>query len=302
MHFLIEYKEYFFHLIILILIYSILAQSFNLSFGLSRLFNLAHIASYSIGAYASALCSTKLLLPFSQCIIVSVLTATLFSIAIGGIASRLANNYFAIGTMAFSALVSALLINWHELTNGVLGISGIPRPEIFSIVFEDNSVFLLLALAVILFAQLLLWILFRNHFGRKLKAIGEQEIAAKSLGINTKFYKNMGLVVASFFAGLSGCLFAYYINYIDPSSFQFSESVFILSIVVIGRPGSFWGVLLATTFLVLLPEPLRFIDLSEWWSGWTGVLGPVRQLIQAIILFLVVYWQRENLFPLERKI
>lgn len=300
--FILTYKEYFYHLVVLIIIFAILAQSFNLTFGLGRLFNLAHIASYSIGAYATALGSTEFNLGVFQCILLSILTSALFSISIGAISARLSNDYFAIGTMAFAALISALLINCQSITHGVLGISAIPRPIIFGFEFGENSHFLLLSLSIFIISQIILYLFFRNAFSRKLRAIGEFEIAAMSLGTDARLIKNFSLIIASAFAGLAGSLFAYYINYIDPSSFAFSESVFILSIVVIGRPGSFWTVLLASAFLVLLPEPLRYVDLSQWWSDWNANLGPMRQLLQASILFIVVFFQREKLFPVERKV
>ena len=91
-------------------------------------------------------------------------------------------------------------------------------------------------------------------------------------------------------------MFAYYINYIDPSSFSLNEMVFVLSIVIVGKPGSFWGVCLATVFLVLLPEPLRQLEIPS------SYLGPMRQLLHSLILFAVLFWKRETLFPKERTV
>ena len=109
-------------------------------------------------------------------------------------------------------------------------------------------------------------------------------------------HRNLSFLTASAFAGLSGSLFAYYINYIDPSSFSLTEMVFVLTIVVVGKPGSFWGCMAGAAFLVLLPEPLRFTPMPA------SILGPLRQLLYAVILFLVVYVNRARLFPTERKI
>jgi branched-chain amino acid transport system permease protein len=106
----------------------------------------------------------------------------------------------------------------------------------------------------------------------------------------------MSFLFSSATSGLAGSFFAYYLNYIDPSSFALAEMVFILTIVVVGRPGSLWGVSLGTVFLVLLPEPLRFIDINS------AYLGPARQLLQALILFAVVYVNRRSLFPPQREV
>ena len=114
--------EYVIHLAILICIYAILAQSFNVCFGLGRLLNLAHIASYSLGAYATALLSTSgLEWSVLPCLAASMTVSAFFALLIGGISLKLQGDYFAIGTLAFAAIVNALLINWKSLTRGVLG-------------------------------------------------------------------------------------------------------------------------------------------------------------------------------------
>lgn len=288
--------DYYIHLGILVGMYLILAQSLNMVFGLGRLFNLAHVASYAIGAYTTALLSTEAEFGFWSCLVLSVILGGMFASLIGAISRRLANDYFAIGSLAFSAVVSALLINWKSLTHGVLGISGIPRPVVLGYDMLENDNFLVLTWALAILSQLILFMLFRGSYARRMRAQAEHEQAALSLGCNTGAVRWVGFYIASSFAGLAGCLFAYYLNYIDPSSFSFAEMVFVLTIAVVGRPGSFWGVTAGTFFLVLLPEPLRFIDFSP------GILGPMRQMLYALILFGVVAWNRERLFPVQRHV
>lgn len=292
-------SDYSIHLLILIGIYLILAQSFNLTFGLGRLFNLAHIAVYAIGAYTTALLSVDLGLSFWICVSASMALGALFALLIGAISLKLDNDYFAIGTLAFSAVITALLINWKSLTRGVLGITGIPRPQLqgpLSFDFYNNQSFLALLSAAVVFALITLYLVFESRFARRLRAQSENSYAAAALGITVKDIRKDSFIISSAFAALAGSFFAYYINYIDPSSFGLQEMVFVMSIVIIGKPGSFWGVVLSTVFLVLLPEPLRFIEIPS------SVLGPMRQLIYALILFTVVYWKRATLFPVERSV
>lgn len=291
-----QYSEYFLHLVILICMYSILAQSFNLTFGLGGLFNLAHVASYAIGAYTTALLSTQSSLSTLSIMLLSAVFSAIFSLSLGLIALRLAKDYFAIGSMAFSALITALIVNWKSLTRGVLGIPAIPRPEIFGLQFEDNLNFLILIAICSIFSQLALWMIFNSALGRALRAQAESEHASLALGNNIHRTRNLAFFVSSGFAGLAGSFYAYYINYVDPSSFSFNESIFILSLVVVGGPGLFWGVIGGTVFLLLLPEPLRFIEIRP------DILGPMRQLIVAIILFAMVYIRRKRLFPLQRRV
>lgn len=288
--------DYIIHLLILICIYLILAQGFNVPFGIGRLFNLAHVAVYAVGAYVTALFSTELGIGFWSCVYSSMAIAGLFSLLIGAISLKLEDDYFAIGTIAFSSVVTALLINWKSLTRGVLGIPGIPRPEIYQVDFYDNTNFLYLVSIAMLITQVVIYILIKNPYGRTLRAQAEFQYAANALGKNAVKAKLFSFVIASCAAGLAGSFYAYYINYIDPTSFSLTEMIFVLTIVVVGKPGSFWGVIASTIFLVLLPEPLRFIDIPP------SILGPMRQMIYACILFGVVYWKKETLFPVERAV
>jgi branched-chain amino acid transport system permease protein len=292
----ILFSDYSIHLAIYIGIYLILSQSLNLTFGLGQLFNLAHVASYAIGAYTTALLSTEAEASFFTCVIASMTLSGIFSVLLGGIALRLSSDYFSIGTLAFSAVVSALLINWKSLTHGVLGIPGIPRPELAGVDFYQNGPFLGLLLLFVASSQLFFYVLMHGRFGRSLRALAEYEQAAAVLGKDTRTLRNLAFLVSSSAAGLAGGFFAYYLNYIDPSSFSLNEMIFILTIVIVGRPGSFGGIIASTAFLILLPEPLRSVGLPSMY------LGPTRQLMYAAILFGVVWWKRESLFPKQRKV
>ncbi len=287
-------NEYVIHLLILIAIYLILAQSFNLTCGLGRLLNLAHIASYAVGAYVTAILMVDYSYSFPFAVCASMLFSGGFALLIGAISLRLSGDYFAIGTLAFSFVISALLINWKSLTKGVLGIPGIPRPEFMESAASENAIFLGFAFFCAFISLVILWVLFNSRIGRNLKMQSEHLPASQALGIPLFRLRNFSFVVSSVFAGLAGSIFAIYLTYIDPSSFALHEMVFVLTIVIVGSPGSFWGVCGATIFLVLLPEPLRFLDINP------SVLGPVRQFLYALLLFLVVYVRREKLFPVKR--
>lgn len=299
-------SEYGIHLAILISIYLILAQSLNLTLGLGQLCNLAHVASYALGSYTTALLSAEIGASFGTCLLASMLISGLFAFALGGIALRLTSDYFAIGTIAFSSLVSAILINWKSVTHGVLGIPGIPRPEIAGYDLYANQNFLLLIIIFVILTHCFFFLLHKSWFGRSLRALAEYDHAALSLGNNTSLMRIVAFFISSVGAGLAGSFFAYYLNYIDPSSFALGEMIFILTIVVVGRPGSFWGVSCATIFLVLLPEPLRFlVDLPkpfQFLNIPSAYLGPIRQLIHAVLLFGVVWWKRDSLFPEQRQV
>ncbi|MCB0354242.1 MAG: branched-chain amino acid ABC transporter permease [Bdellovibrionales bacterium] len=287
-------EEYCIHLAILCCIYLILAHSFNISFGLAGLLNLAHIATYAIGAYTYSILTIDYGYHFVAAFLLSGVGAALFSVFVGAIAARLRGDYFALGSLGFYFVVSALLINWREVTRGVLGIAGVPRPELLEIDFYENRNFLVLAVILCLGCLACMYLLQVSPFGRLLRAQSENEFAAMSLGRDVARARNLSFLISSAFAGFSGAIFASYLNYVDPSSFSLTEMILVLSMVVVGRPGSFWGVTLSTIFLVLLPEPLRFLDFPP------SAIGPLRQIVYSAILVGVVYWRKEALFPRRR--
>ncbi|HMO17791.1 MAG TPA: branched-chain amino acid ABC transporter permease [Oligoflexia bacterium] len=288
--------DYIIHLIILVGLYLILAQSYNLTFGLGRLLNLAHIASYAIGAYATAILITDYSMSFFLALVSGMLLSTLFALIIGAVSLRLDDDYFAIGTLSFSFVISAILINFKSLTRGVLGIPGIPRPEFDSGGVADNSQFLGFVILLVFFTLSIIWFLFQSRLGRSLRMQSEHVPATQALGVSIYNTRSFSFAVSSAFAAMAGSLFAVYITYVDPSSFALHEMVFVLSIIIIGQPGSFWGVIASTIFLVLLPEPLRFIEISP------SILGPMRQLLYSSILFVTVLIRREQIFPLKRMV
>lgn len=288
--------EYLIHLGILIAIYLILAQGFNLVFGLGQLFNLAHVATYAIGAYTTALLTVEYEWSVWTALPASVLLGSAFSLLIGAISVRLSNDYFAIGTLAFSSVVTAVLINWRDVTRGVLGIPGIMRPRIGQYALDDNLPFFIFSAVISSLVLLLFFFLFNSSFARSLRAQAQFEPAAQSIGLHTTQLRLIAFAIASATSALAGGLFAYYLSYIDPSSFMLNEMVLILTICIAGGPGSYAGVCLSTFALLLLPESLRFCEFPP------GILGPMRQLIYALILFLVMYTRRARLFPVRRSI
>lgn len=288
--------EYLVHIITVICISGLLSQSFNLIFGLSGQFHLAHCASYAIGAYVLALFTVEHSVTFEAALLLGGLSGALFSLTLSACAKKLSGDYFALGTLALNSLVIALLINWKELTRGVLGIPGIPRPLYQGEEIYEPASFLWYVLFWTSLSQLLLFICFRSPFARALAGTRDDAWAAAAVGIHSERLVSRAFLIGSALAGVSGGLFASFLSYIDPSSFQLSEMVFILSIVVLGQPGSFFGCLGATAFLVLLPEVLRFVNLPS------HALGPLRQLLYAAILYGVLLVRRERLFPLRRTI
>lgn len=274
--------EYILHLLIFIVFYTLLAQSLNLSAGLTGLISLAHAGFYGIGAYTTAILSQHFQLPFWINLPIAMLACLIASLVVSLIALRTVDDYFIICTLGIQVIIFSLMNNWMELTRGPLGISGIPSISLLGIVLDDKISFLLLSAFFMLVVWYTLKNLFNSAFGKTLLAISEDEIYAESIGKNVYQSKVISYAISAAIAAIPGALYAHYISYIDPTSFTITESIFVLSIVIIGGMGNLTGSFLASAFMILLPEILRFVGMPN------NVAANVRQIIYGTILVLVM--------------
>lgn len=287
--------EYILHLFILICFYTLLSQSLNLSAGFTGLISLAHAGFYGIGAYTTAILSTQFGFSFWLSIPLAMLISGAIAFVVSLIALRTVEDYFIICTLGIQVILFSIMNNCMELTRGPLGIPGIPSISLFGFNLDSKISFLLLSL----FSVLIIWFVLRNisksGFGKILTAISEDEIYTQSIGKNIYLSKTVSFTLSAMFAAIPGTLYAHYISYIDPTSFTVNESIFILSIVIIGGLGSLTGSFFAAVFLVLLPEVLRFVGMPN------GIAANVRQIIYGLILVVVMMTGRNGFSELFSK-
>jgi len=283
------FTAYLIHLLILIGIYLILALTLQIALGFSGLLNLGHIAFYCIGAYTSALLASAGW-PWWLCFVSAGLLAMFFGFLLSLPTNKLKGDYLALATLGFSFVIYAIALNWVGLTRGPLGLPGIPKPEILGINFSSNLSFLILVLFINLLVYLLVRRIVNSPFGKAMQATRDDELAAKVLGKNTFKIKTISLMISAFFAGLAGSLYASYITFIDPSSFTLMQLIPIFCIVIIGGLASLKGTAIACVILVLLPEPLRFIGFPS------SVVGPMRQIIYALLLLLILIYRPKGFY------
>lgn len=274
--------EYILHLFILICFYTLLSQSLNLSAGFTGLISLAHAGFYGIGAYTTAILSTQFGFSFWLSIPLAMLISGAIAFIVSLIALRTVEDYFIICTLGIQVILFSIMNNWMDLTRGPLGIPGIPSISLFGFNLDSKISFLLLSL----FFVVIVWFVLRNisnsGFGKTLTAISEDEIYSQSIGKNVYLSKTVSFTLSAMFAAIPGTLYAHYISYIDPTSFTVAESIFVLSIVIIGGLGNLTGSFLAAAFLVLLPEALRFVGMPD------SIAANMRQIIYGLILVLVM--------------
>lgn len=274
--------EYILHLLILSCIYIILSQSLNLVAGYGGMMSLAHAVFYGIGAYTTAFLSVNYNIQPILTIPIAVLLSGLLALCISMVAVRTIDDYFIICTMGVQVTFSAILNNCVEITNGPLGIIGIPNMCLGRVVFDNKWCYLCVSLCIVLIGYLLLIKISTSAFGRTLRALNEDEIFTQALGKNIYLTKTIAFTISAMYAATAGVLYAHYISYIDPSSFSMDESIFILSIVIIGGMQNYKGSAIAAFVLIIIPESLRFIGLP------LSTSANLRQILYGVALIIMM--------------
>jgi len=296
-----------------ILIYILLGWGLNVVVGLAGLLDLGYVAFYAVGAYSSALLAKTYGLSFWLTLPLAGMLAALWGLLIGLPVLRLRGDYLAIVTLAFAEIVRLVLINWVPVTGGYAGISNIPRPTVFGYSFmpgPDNIAVALglppsplyrlffmfyLALALALAAY---WITARLRtlpVGRAWEAMREDEIACRSLGINTVTTKLSAFAAGAFFGGIAGAFFSTRQGFISPESFTFMESAVIVAIVVLGGLGSAIGVAIAAAVMIGGTELLRELDVLKAVFGNGFDPAQYRMLLFGLAMVLLMVWRPKGL-------
>ena len=270
-------------------IYAILALGLNLVVGYTGLLSVMHSAFYGVGAYASALFMTQLGITFFVAIVLSVLVAIVISLGVGLVLSRFDGDYYALGSLGVGVILYSVFLSWKGLTRGSLGIPQIPKPVLFGFEFSQITVFCVLVLVVLVGVYLFSRFVVRSSFGKVLMAIREDERAIQVFGYNTLYFKLVVSVLGAAIAAIAGSLFASYITYINPSSFTAMESVYLLSIIILGGLASLRGSLLGALSLILLFEGLRYIGLSG------EIAAHVREVLYGVILIVLMLYRPRGL-------
>jgi branched-chain amino acid transport system permease protein len=296
-----------------ILIYVMLGWGLNIVVGLAGLLDLGYVAFYAVGAYSYALLADNfglsfwILLPLAGCL------AAFWGILLGFPVLRLRGDYLAIVTLAFGEIIRLVLINWVPVTNGYAGISGIPRPSFFGMPFNASDegfaarfglefspiyrtiflYYLILALALLTAAMTVR--LRRLPIGRAWEALREDEIACRSLGINTTNTKLTAFAIGAMFAGFAGSFFAARQGFISPESFTFMESAVIVAMVVLGGMGSLIGVAIAAVIMIGGTEIMRELDFLKVLFGRDFDPTQYRMLLFGFAMVLIMVWKPRGL-------
>jgi branched-chain amino acid transport system permease protein len=298
-----------------ILIYVMLAWGLNIVVGLAGLLDLGYVAFYAVGAYSYALLATEFGWSFWLLLPAAGTMAAFWGMLLGFPVLRLRGDYLAIVTLAFGEIIRLVLINWREVTNGSAGISGIPKITFFGLFdFEMSSphyvgkvfgiaasgvyykiflYYLILALALVTAAVTVR--LRQLPIGRAWEALREDEIACRSLGINTTSTKLTAFAIGAMFGGFAGSFFAARQGFVSPESFVFLESAVILAIVVLGGMGSLGGIAVAAVVMVGGTEILREMQFLSLAFGPAFAPEHYRMLVFGLAMVAIMVWRPRGL-------
>ena len=302
--------RYLLDLSILVLTYVMLGFGLNIVVGLAGLLDLGYVAFYAVGAYTFALLAAHFGFGFWMCLPLAGLLAALWGVILGFPVLRLRGDYLAIVTLAFGEIVRIVLLNWTHVTNGPNGISDIPKPTFFGLPFKATGgetfasffglrydplhsiIFLYyVILGLALLTSLFTLRLRRLPIGRAWEAMREDEIACRSLGINTTVAKLTAFATGAMFGGFAGSFFATRQGFISPESFSFIESAIILAIVVLGGMGSQIGVVLAAIVMIGGFELLRNMEWLQLIFGQDFDPSLYRMLLFGIAMVGIMLWR-----------
>jgi|CXWL01.1.fsa_nt_gi branched-chain amino acid transport system permease protein len=281
--------DYLIHILCLAGIYSIAVLGFNFASGYTGLISLSHGAFMGIGAYASAILLTSVGLSFPVAFLLGGLLAGLVAWLFSFVLLRLRDDSFVLVSFGFSFIVSDVLLNWQSLTNGALGLRGIPYPHITLLVENQKLVFLLLIVVVLLVCFFFLRSILRSPYGVIIRATRENQKITQIAGHDTDSYRRSVFVLSAIITGFAGVLLGSFISTIDPFFFNYHLSVLILIMAIFGGLASLWGSILGATLLILLPEALRFIGLPS------SILAESQQIIYGFVLIVLMVYRPKGL-------
>ena len=281
MNFLLSY-------IILAQIFAIMALSTNFLVGIIGIFSLSQAALMGVGAYTYAFVAMAGV-PFPIAILAAATLCALLNVVTSLPALRLSGDYFVITSFGLQFIATALFVNWSQVTGGASGIPGIPGPSLFGLSFEEPQFFVILSTLGLALAALAYALLMRSSYGRVLHAVRLNELAAGAAGRDVLKMKLGISAVSGVYAGVGGALYAVFMSYIDPSSFDIQVSMVILTMLVIGGARTLAGSLIGPFLLLMIPNVLTLVHIPP------ELLGPSRALAFGVLLVVFMLWRPQGI-------
>jgi branched-chain amino acid transport system permease protein len=271
-------------------IYVMLGLSTNLLVGIVGIFSVSQAAVFGVGAYVVAhFLMAAEPLTFLPALAIAMVCCITLNILVTLPSLRVSGDYFVVTSFGIQLLATAVFTNWTAGTGGANGLPGIPPPDVFG--YELSSTFQLMALCLcgLLLACGCFWLIMRAPFGRLLRAIREDELAVAAAGKNVLRAKVSAAALAGAFAGMAGGMYATFLSFIDPSSFDLDASILLLTMVVVGGARTLAGSIVGPFLLLAMPQALSMLEIP------TTVAAAARQLIYGVLLIAFMLFRPQGL-------
>ncbi len=257
-------------------IYAIAANGLDLVWGYTGQISYGHAGFYAIGAYTTALLSTRLgITPILALVIGSVLSAAV-GVLVAFPAAKLVKHFLALMTLSFGQMIYMFVNSAKDITGGSAGVKQIPNISLFGLEMDTNQKLFILVIVILAITMFVKYSIIHSRTGRAFIAIRENTHAANGIGISPVKYKVMAFALSAFFTGTAGGLYACMVNYISPETFQSMQSVVFMTILLFGGIGSFLGPLIGSVIVVLIKELFQ-------------VFSQYQQLLYAVFILLVLF-------------
>lgn len=267
-------QQYLLTLLNFVCMYMISVSGLDILFGYSGQISLGHAAFYAAGAYTTALLTTKLGLSVWLSIPAACIVSLVLGIIVALPASKLIHHFLALLTISVGQLVY-IVISRAEFTNAMAGVSRIPNISIFGFELDNNFRFLVFMIVMVVLFLIIKQRIVKSRVGRAFLAIRENPVAAGGIGINVQKYKVMAFAISAVFTGFAGAMYAHFVGFISPETFNTSQSVMFMTMLLFGGMGSFAGPLIGAAVISVLNESLQ-------------VLGSYRMLVYGAFILVVL--------------
>ncbi len=281
--------DYFYSYIILAEIYVLLGLSTNLLVGVVGIFSVSQAAVFGVGAYIVSDFLLSGTLSFLPALAVAAAACILLNVLITLPSLRVAGDYFVVTSFGIQLLATAAFTNWTGGTGGANGLPGVPPPDLFGATIETTRGILALSTVAAALGCIAFWLILRAPYGRLLKAIREDELAVAAAGKGVLRAKVSAAAMAGAFAGVAGGVYATYLSFIDPSSFDLDASILLLTMVVVGGARTLWGSIFGPFLLLALPQLLTLVAMP------TTYAATVRQLLYGVLLIAFALFRPQGL-------
>jgi branched-chain amino acid transport system permease protein len=270
-------------------IYVLLGLSTNLLVGIAGIFSVSQAAVFGVGAYIVSYLLMNDIVSFLPAMLVASVACVVLNVLVTLPALRVSGDYFVVTSFGIQLLATAIFTNWTTGTGGANGLPGIPPADLFGKTLETTAQVVTLCLGAMILGCLAFWLIMRAPFGRLLRAIREDELAVAAAGKNVLQAKVSAAAMAGAFAGSAGGLYATFLSFIDPSSFDLDASILLLTMVVVGGARTLAGSIIGPFLLLALPQVLTMIEIP------TTIAAAARQLLYGVLLIAFMLFRPQGL-------